>query len=79
MRSMSARRQTADMGSDISAVFCANDNTAIGAMRAFQERGYRIPQDISIIGVDDIETDQYLTPMLTSIHIPLEGLGKCAS
>ncbi len=68
-----------DMGSDISAVFCANDNTAIGAMRAFQERGYRIPQDISIIGVDDIETDQYLTPMLTSIHIPLEGLGKCAS
>ena len=68
-----------DMGSDITAVFCANDNTAIGAMRAFKERGRRIPEDISIIGVDDIETDQYLTPMLTSIHIPLDELGKCAA
>lgn len=68
-----------DVGADITAVFCANDNTAIGAMRAFKERGVRIPEDISIIGVDDIETDQYLTPMLTSIHIPLDELGKCAA
>ncbi len=68
-----------DLGSDITAVFCANDNTAIGAMRAFKERGLKIPEDISVIGVDDIETDQYLTPMLTSIHIPLEDLGKWAA
>lgn len=68
-----------DSGADITAVFCANDNTAIGAMRAFKERGLRIPEDMSVIGVDDIETGQYLTPMLTSIHIPLEDLGKCAA
>ncbi len=68
-----------DTGADITAVFCANDNAAIGAMRAFKERGKHIPKDISIIGVDDIETDQYLTPMLTSIHIPLDDLGKCAA
>ena len=35
---------------DITAVFCANDNTAIGAIRAFREQGYRIPEDISVIG-----------------------------
>lgn len=61
---------------DITAVFCANDNTAIGAIRAFREHGYRIPDDISVIGVDDIETAQYLSPMLTTVHIPLEEMGR---
>ena len=61
---------------DITAVFCANDNTAIGAIRAFREHGYRIPEDISVIGVDDIETAQYLSPMLTTVHIPLEEMGR---
>lgn len=61
---------------DITAVFCANDNTAIGAIKAFQEHGYHIPEDISVIGVDDIETAQYLSPMLTTVHIPLEEMGK---
>ena len=51
-----------DTGVDITAVFCANDNTALGAVRAFQERGYKIPQDVSVIGVDDIET--------VPVHLP---------
>ena len=38
--------------------------------------GYRIPEDISVIGVDDIETAQYLSPMLTTVHIPLEEMGR---
>lgn len=62
--------------SDITAIFCANDNTAIGAIKALRERRYRIPEDISIIGVDDIETAQYLSPMLTTVHIPTEDMGR---
>ena len=44
-------------------------------MKAAKEWGYRIPEDMSIIGIDDIETCQYTTPMLTTIHIPMEDLG----
>lgn len=65
-----------DTGSNATAFFCSNDNTAIGAMRAFKERGISIPDDVSIISIDDIETAQYLTPMLTTVHIPLEDMGK---
>lgn len=61
---------------DISAIFCANDTTAIGVIHALKEQNLRIPEDISVISVDDIETAQYLSPMLTTIHIPLEELGR---
>ena len=64
---------------DVTAIFCANDNTAIGAIKAIREKGYRIPEDISIIGVDDIETAQYLSPMLTTVHIPTEEMGQLAA
>ena len=61
---------------DISAIFCANDTTAIGVIHALKEKNFRIPEDISVISVDDIDTAQYLSPMLTTVHIPLEDLGK---
>lgn len=61
---------------DMTAVFCPNDLTAIGAMRALQEAGLKIPQDISVISIDDIDMAQYLSPMLTTIHVPLDEMGK---
>lgn len=61
--------------SSITALFCANDLTAIGAMEAAKELNYRIPDELSVIGIDDIENSQYTTPMLTTIHIPMEELG----
>lgn len=60
---------------DVTALFCANDLTAIGAMKAAEELGFCIPGELSVIGIDDIETCQYTTPMLTTIHIPMEDLG----
>ncbi len=60
---------------DVTALFCANDLTAIGAMKAAKESGCRIPEELSVIGIDDIETCQYTTPMLTTIHIPMEDMG----
>jgi DNA-binding LacI/PurR family transcriptional regulator len=60
------------------AIFCANDSTALGAIKAFQEENIKIPDEISIISIDNTEISQFCTPMLTSIHIPKEELGKIA-
>lgn len=68
-----------DRNTEISAIFCPNDITAMGAMKAVNEHGYSIPQDISIISIDDIDTAQYLRPMLTTIHIPVEEMGQMAA
>lgn len=65
-----------DAGCDATAFFCCNDTTAIGAMRALQEAGRSIPKDASVISIDDIETAQYLTPMLSTVHIPVEEMGQ---
>ncbi len=69
-------RKIMSQSKGITALFCANDMTAIGAMRALKEDGYRIPDDISIIGIDDIPTSQYMSPALTTVHIPIEELGN---
>ncbi|RYH08646.1 substrate-binding domain-containing protein [Tropicimonas sp. IMCC6043] len=61
------------------AVFAFNDLMAMGAYRAVQERGLRIPDDISIVGYDDIELVSFLTPSLTTIHQPGIGLGLAAA
>ncbi len=53
-----------------------NDITAIGAIRAIHECGYQVPRDISLISMDDIEIAQYVSPMLTTMHIPIEEMGK---
>ncbi len=63
-------------GCDATAFFCCNDITAIGAMRALQEAGRVIPNNASLISIDDIDTAQYLNPMLTTVHIPVEEMGQ---
>lgn len=68
-----------DTHCDATAFFCADDLTAIGAMRAIKEHGLRIPEDVSVASIDDIDTVQYLTPMLTTVHIPLEEMGRMAT
>ena len=60
------------------AVFCANDEIAIGAMKALQEAGKHIPNDVSLIGFDDIALVGHLTPALTTIRINKEALGAMA-
>lgn len=60
------------------AIFCANDSTAVGAIKALSEQGISIPKDISIISIDNTEICQFSTPMLSSINIPKEELGKIA-
>lgn len=61
---------------DMTAVFCANDMAAIGALRACHDKGLRIPDDISLLGINDIENIRYTTPALSSIREPLDEMGR---
>lgn len=61
-----------------SALFCANDATAIGAMKALREADLRIPEDVSLVGFDDIEMVEHLTPALTTMRVDKEALGYIA-
>lgn len=61
------------------AIFASNDVMAFGAMEAARERGKKIPDDISIIGFDDIPQAAQVHPPLTTIHQPLEEMGRRAA
>lgn len=60
------------------AFFADNDLMALGAMKAFQEKGYRIPDDISIVGYDDLPFSEISTPALTTVRVPNQEMGKLA-
>ncbi|MBO1914432.1 substrate-binding domain-containing protein, partial [Microvirga sp. 3-52] len=60
------------------AVFAANDLIALGAMNAIQEQNLKIPQDISVIGCDDILFAQMSTPKLSTISVPAYQIGVTA-
>ena len=60
------------------AVFTSNDAMAVGVYQALHQAGLSIPQDIAVIGYDDIEIAQYMTPPLTTIHQPKDSLGELA-
>jgi len=62
----------------ITAVFCYNDRTAIGAMLEARERGIDIPSSLSVAGFDDIEASWYVTPPLTTVHQPRLEMGRRA-
>jgi DNA-binding LacI/PurR family transcriptional regulator len=61
------------------ALFAYNDIAAIGAIRAFQEEGLRVPQDISVVGFDDIQWAAFHTPSLTTVRQPLVKMGQIAA
>ncbi len=60
------------------AIFCGNDTVALGVMKALSERGFSVPDDISIIGFDNIEMAAYTHPSLTTIAVPTKELGRFA-
>jgi len=60
------------------AVFIASDVVALGAMQAIKDQGLRIPEDIALVGFDDIPLAEYFDPPLSTIHTPSYELGKTA-
>ncbi len=67
-----------DRSHGLTAIFAHNDYMAIGAIRAVHDRGLRVPEDISIIGCDDIDLAGFVSPALTTVQIPFEALGATA-
>lgn len=61
------------------AIIAFNDVTAIGAIRALHEAGLKVPQDVSVVGFDDIEGAAYLMPSITTLHQPLQKMGELAA
>ncbi len=60
------------------AIFAANDSLAVGCYKAIQEAGLRIPEDVSVIGFNDISIAKYLIPPLTTVHIYMDFMGAQA-
>jgi DNA-binding LacI/PurR family transcriptional regulator len=61
---------------DFTAIFCFNDISAIGAIRALKDTGLDVPGDVSVVGFDDIQSAEYATPSLTTVRQPLREMGK---
>jgi LacI family transcriptional regulator len=68
-----------DAGTRFSAVFAANDQMAYGARLALYQRGLRVPEDVSLIGFDDLPASRYTIPPLASIHQPVYEMGQAAA
>jgi LacI family transcriptional regulator, galactose operon repressor len=60
------------------AIFCFNDNIAVGAIQAARARGLRVPEDLSVVGFDDVEYATMVTPPLTTVRQPLAEMGRTA-
>lgn len=60
-------------------LFCGNDLTALGALKALKEFELEIPRDVAIISIDNIEMSQFSSPMLTTVSVPMEQLGQAAA
>ncbi|MBV9279298.1 MAG: LacI family DNA-binding transcriptional regulator [Chloroflexi bacterium] len=73
-----AMRRLLALATPPDAVFCFNDLLALGAIRALHDAGYRVPDDVAVIGFDDVEEGLYATPSLTTIAPSKEEIGQLA-
>ena len=73
-----AIQELAKLKSFPSAIFCSNDEMAMGAIAALKEMNMRVPEDVSIVGFDDIQFADAIDPPLTTIHQPRDAIGRAA-
>ncbi|MGH9970222.1 MAG: LacI family DNA-binding transcriptional regulator [Pyrinomonadaceae bacterium] len=74
-----AARKLVAAGAPFTALFAFNDVSAVGAIRAFNEAGRRVPEDISVLGFDDVYSAAFQNPPLTTIRQPLRQMGSMAA
>lgn len=74
-----AAQKLLDSGEPFTAIFCANDESAVGARLALYQRGIRVPEDVSLVGFDDLPLCSYTTPPLTSVRQPVYEVGLYAA
>ena len=68
-------KEALENGLDCTAILCANDVSAIGVLKALKEYHIAVPEEISVIGINDVENIRYLKPMLTTVSIPAKEMG----
>lgn len=66
-------------GREVDGVFCSNDDMAIGALKSCANHGIKVPEQIAVIGNDDIFSASIITPSLSSIHVPKTEMGRAAA
>jgi DNA-binding LacI/PurR family transcriptional regulator len=71
-------QRIADRGLDFTAVLAAGDSLAVGAMVGIQQKGFSVPGDVSVMGMDDLPQAAFLNPPLTTMHIPMREIGSVA-
>jgi LacI family transcriptional regulator len=71
-----AAQKVLETGEPFTAILAANDLMALGAVRALHDAGLRVPEDVSVVGFDDIEEAAYFDPPLTTVHQDFEVLGQ---
>lgn len=76
---LAAVQRLLDSGEAFSAIFAANDQMAFGAGLALHRRGLRVPDDVSLVGFDDLASSVYSIPPLTTVHHPVYELGQLAA
>ena len=69
-------RELLEEGAGFTAVFVHSDLMALGCMKALKERGLHIPQDVAVVGFDDIDISAYTDPPLTTVHNPYREMGR---
>jgi LacI family transcriptional regulator len=74
-----ATRRLLAAGEAFTALFAFNDVSAIGAIRALREAGKRVPEDVSVVGFDDVQSAAYQNPALTTVRQPLKKMGALAA
>ncbi|NNM68313.1 MAG: LacI family DNA-binding transcriptional regulator [Spirochaetales bacterium] len=65
-----------DRATPITAIFCGNDDLAFGALKALAEKGLRVPENVSLVGFDDVDGARLSNPPLTTIAQPLKAIGR---
>ncbi len=75
---MKAAEQLLRQEPDMTAIFALNDKMALGAIKKLNELGLRVPEDVAVVGFDDIPQASYSIPSLTTVHQPLYEIGKLA-
>ena len=74
-----ARAMLTSKSSTPTAIFAANDAMAIGALSALREAGVGVPEQMAVAGFDDIPMARHMSPPLSSVHVPIAGLGERAT
>lgn len=74
-----AAAELLDRCPELTALFCANDSLALGALQTARQRGLKVPADLSLVGFDDLDVARAAHPRLTTVHVDADELGRNAA